>query len=166
MNPLARIVRLSAAFLCSNLARAGIGVALALVLGRGLGADRFGAWILCTAWASTLTVVADLGFGVLLTRDGARDETDPARLLAGALTLRLALALPLACVLTAAAGLLSSDAETIAALRVAALVGVAGAGYGCFGALLRSQPRWLSIGRIGACALNRSLATPAWNFCP
>jgi len=40
-------------------------------LGRGLGADRFGQWVLCTAWASLLTVAADLGFGVLLTRDGA-----------------------------------------------------------------------------------------------
>jgi O-antigen/teichoic acid export membrane protein len=143
MNPLARIVRLSAAFLCSNLARAGIGVALALVLGRGLGADRFGAWILCTTWASTLTIVADLGFGVLLTRDGARDDTDPVRLLTGALAWRLALVLAPACALAAAASVLSSDAETIGALRVAALLGVAGAAYGCFGALLRSQPPWL-----------------------
>ena len=143
MNPFWRIVRLSAAFLCSNVARAGIGVGLALVLGRGLGAGRFGAWILCTTWASTLTIVGDLGFGVLLTRDGARDDTNPAGLLTGALTLRLALVLPLACALTGAAGLLSSDAETIAALRVAALLGVAGAAYGCFGALLRSQARWL-----------------------
>ena len=38
---------------------------------------------------------------------------------------------------------LSSDAETIAGLRVAALLGTAGAAYGCFGALFRSQPRWL-----------------------
>jgi O-antigen/teichoic acid export membrane protein len=145
MNPLARIVRLSAAFLCSNLARAGIGVALALVLGRGLGADRFGAWILCTTWASTLTIVADLGFGVLLTRDGARDDTDPVRLLTGALAWRLALVLAPACALAAAASVLSSDAETIGALRVAALLGVAGAAYGCFGALLRSQPPWLPV---------------------
>jgi PST family polysaccharide transporter len=143
MKPLGRIVQVSAAFLCSNVARAGIGFGLALVLGRGLGADRFGGWILCTAWASTLTIVVDLGFGVLLTRDGARDETDPARLLTGALALRLATALPLACALAAAAGLLSSDPETIVALRIAALLGVAGAAYGCFGALLRSQPRWL-----------------------
>jgi O-antigen/teichoic acid export membrane protein len=145
MSPLARIVGLSAAFLCSNLARAGIGVGLALVLGRGLGADRFGAWILCTTWASTLTIVADLGFGVLLTRDGARDDSDSVRLLAGALTWRLALVLPLGCTLMAAAGLLSSDPETIAALRVASLLGAAGAAYGCFGALLRSQPSWLPV---------------------
>ena len=143
MTPLARITRLSAAFLGSNLARAAIGFGLSFGLGRGLGAERFGRWILCTAWASTLTVVVDLGFGVLLTRDGARADAEPGRLLPGALVLRLALAIPLAAMLCGVAGRLSSDAETIAGLRVAALLGAAGAAYGCFSALLRSQPRWL-----------------------
>jgi O-antigen/teichoic acid export membrane protein len=143
MTPLARIARLSAAFLGSNLARAAIGFGLSFALGRGLGAERFGRWILCTAWASTLTVVVDLGFGVLLTRDGARADAEAGRLLTGALVLRLALAIPLAAILYIVAGRLSSDAETIAGLRIAALLGAAGAAYGCFGALLRSQPRWL-----------------------
>jgi len=143
MTPLARIARLSAAFLGSNMARAAIGFGLSFALARGLGAERFGRWILCTAWASTLTVVVDLGFGVLLTRDGARPDAEPGRLLSGALVLRLALACPLAALLYAGAGYVSSDAETIAGLRVAALLGTAGAAYGCFGALLRSQPRWL-----------------------
>jgi O-antigen/teichoic acid export membrane protein len=143
MTPLARIARLSAAFLGSNLARAAIGFGLSFALARGLGAERFGAWILCTAWASTLTVVVDLGFGVLLTRDGARPDAEPGRLLSGALFLRLGLAVPLAASLYAGAAFLSSDVETIAGLRVAALLGTAGAAYGCFGALFRSQPRWL-----------------------
>ena len=142
-TPLARIARLSAAFLGSNLARAAIGFGVSFALARGLGADHFGRWILCTAWASTLTVAVDLGFGVLLTRDGARAQAEPGRLLIGALVLRLALALPLAALLYAGAGYLSSDAETVAGLRVAALLGIAGATYGCFGALFRSQPRWL-----------------------
>ncbi len=142
-TPLARIARLSAAFLGSNVARAAIGFGVSFALARGLGADRFGRWILCTAWASTLTVAVDLGFGVLLTRDGARAQAEPGRLLIGALVLRLALALPLAALMCAGAGYLSSDAETVAGLRVAALLGVAGATYGCFGALFRSQPRWL-----------------------
>jgi O-antigen/teichoic acid export membrane protein len=146
MTPLARIVRLSAAFLGSNLARAAIGFGLSLAIGRGLGAERFGRWILCTTWASTLTVVADLGFGVLLTRDGARPRTDAAeagRLVAGALLLRMALAVPLGVVMWILAARLSADPESIAGLRVAVLLGVAGAAYGCFGALFRSQPRWL-----------------------
>lgn len=145
MTPLARIARLSAAFLGSNLARAAIGFGLSFALARGLGAERFGRWILCTAWASTLTVVVDLGFGVLLTRDGARPQAEPGRLLSGALIVRLALAVPLAAILYAAAGSVSSDAETIAGLRMAALLGTAGAAYGCFGALYRSQPRWLPM---------------------
>lgn len=142
-TPLARIARLSAAFLGSNMARAAIGFGLSFVLARGLGAERFGRWILCTAWASTVTVVVDLGFGVLLTRDGARPDTEPGRLLSGALVVRLAIAVPLAALLYAGAPHLSSEAETIAGLRVAALLGTAGAAYGCFGALFRSQPRWL-----------------------
>ena len=143
MTPLTRIARLSAAFLGSNVARAAIGFGLSFALARGLGTERFGRWILCTAWASTLTVVVDLGFGVLLTRDGARPDAEPGRLLSGALAARLAIAVPLAALLFAGAPLLSSDAETIAGLRVAALLGTAGAAYGCFGALFRSQPRWL-----------------------
>jgi O-antigen/teichoic acid export membrane protein len=142
-SALARIAELSAAFVCSNLARAAIGFALTLVLGRGLGAARFGGWILCTTWAATLTFIADLGFGVLLTRDGARPDAQPALLLAASLALRLALAMPLALVLVAAAPGLASDAELVRGLRAASLLGVAGAMYGCFGALLRSQPRWL-----------------------
>ncbi len=61
MTPPARILRLSAAFLGSHLARAAIGFAFSLALARGLGAERFGRWILCTAWASTLTVAVISG---------------------------------------------------------------------------------------------------------
>jgi O-antigen/teichoic acid export membrane protein len=143
MTPFARIARLSAAFLGSNMARAAIGFGLSFALARGLGAEGFGRWIICTAWASTLTVVVDLGLGVLLTRDGARGDSEPGALLSGALVLRLTLVIPLAALLYAGAGYLSADAETVAGLRVAALLGTAGAAYGCFGALFRSQPRWL-----------------------
>ncbi len=142
-TPLARVARLSAAFLGSNLARAAIGFGLSFALARGLGADGFGRWILCTAWASTLTVVSDLGLGVLLTRDGARENAEAGRLLIAGLVLRLSLAIPLATFLYAGAAFISSDPQTIAGLRIAALLGTAGAAYGCFGALLRSQPRWL-----------------------
>lgn len=72
MSALARIARLSAAFFGSNLVRGGIAFVIALVVGRALGVERFGRWVLCTTWASTLTVVCDLGLGLLLPRDGAR----------------------------------------------------------------------------------------------
>ena len=141
MTPLRRIVRSSAAFLGSSFARAALGFLLALVIGRGLGAE----WVLCTAWASLLTVVADLGFGVLLTRDGARANAPVERLVAGALAARLALVLPLSALLYIGAGWIATDAGSIAGLRVAALLGVVSAAYGCFSAILISQPRWLPI---------------------
>jgi O-antigen/teichoic acid export membrane protein len=143
MTPLARIVRLSTAYVSSNLARAAIAFGLSLALGRALGAERFGRWILCTTWASTLTVVADLGFGVLLTRDGARADAPAGRLLLNALLLRLAVVVPLGAILVLVAPRLVTDPEAIAGVRLGALLGISGAAYGCFGALFRAQPRCL-----------------------
>lgn len=143
MTPLARIARLSAAFLGSNLVRGVIAFALSLVLGRALGVERFGRWILCTTWASMLTVVADLGLGALLPRDGARADAAHGPLLGGALTLRLALALPIGLVVYAAAPRLAADPEAVAGLRLGVWLGVSGAAYGCIGATFRSQPAWV-----------------------
>jgi O-antigen/teichoic acid export membrane protein len=145
MTPLRRIARSSAAFLASSFARAALGFGLSLIVGRGLGADRFGQWVLCTAWASLLTVVADLGFGVLLTRDGARANAPVRRLVAGALAARLAVVVPMAAALYAGAGWIATDAGSIPALRTAALLGIVSAAYGCFSAILISQPRWLPM---------------------
>src|SRR5262249_3635749 len=141
MKPLVRIVELGTAFLCSNLARAAIGFGLTLAIGRGLGADRFGIWLLCTTWASTLTTLADLGFGVLLTRDGARADGNPIRLVTSALVLRLAVAVPLGVALAFGAGALSSNAEAVIALRMAGVVGAAGGWAGRFGAVFRERRR-------------------------
>jgi O-antigen/teichoic acid export membrane protein len=146
MNPFSRIFRLSAAFLGSNLARAAIGFGLSLVLARGLGAERFGRWVLCTTCASTLTVIADLGFGVLLTRDGARFGTDGTQAwheVFGALWLRLIVVVPLGAGLFVAASHFGGAEETVTGMRVGVLLGALGAVYGCFGAMFRSQPRWL-----------------------
>ena len=145
MTPLRRIAQASAAFLGSNVARAALGFGLSLAVGRGLGADRFGQWVLCTAWASLLTVAADLGFGVLLTRDGARANAPAASLVRGALTARLAVVVPLGALLYASAGWIATDPETIVGLRVAAPLGIVSAAYGCFSAILISQPQWLPI---------------------
>jgi O-antigen/teichoic acid export membrane protein len=143
VRPLARIGRLSAAFLGSNLARGAIAFALSLVIGRALGVERFGRWVLCTTWASMLTVVADLGFGVLLPRDGARSDACHGRLLGGALASRLLLLAPLGVVMYAAAPRIAADSQSIAGVRLGVLLGASGAAYGCFGALFRSQPAWV-----------------------
>ncbi len=143
MKPLARIARLSAALLASNLTRGAIAFALSLVVGRLVGVERFGRWILCSTWASTLTVVVDLGFGLLLPRDGAESGAPRGRLCGTALVARLLAAIPAAFVMTIVAGHVSSDPETVSGLRIAGLLGVSGAAYGCFGSTFRSQPRWV-----------------------
>ena len=150
MNALTRIARLSAAFLGSNLARGAIAFGLSLTVGRALGVDRFGRWILCTTWASTLTVAVDLGLGLLLARDGARGRDsgfgvrDSLGALCGsALVLRLALAIPAAAAMAACARWIVADADTVRGLQIAAVLGVAGAAYGCLGSALRSQPAWV-----------------------
>lgn len=144
MSALARIARLSAAFLGSNLVRGAIAFALSLVVGRALGVERFGRWILCSTWASTLTIAADLGLGLLLPRDGARPGIDHGRLCSSALAIRVTIAVPAAAALAMAGGVLGAEPETVRGLRVAALLGAAGAAYGCFGATFRSQPRYVT----------------------
>jgi O-antigen/teichoic acid export membrane protein len=150
VNPLSRIARLSAGFLTSNLVRGVISFVLSLAIGRALGVDRFGVWILCSTWASTLTAVADLGLGLLLPRDGARTrESDVGSrdslgsLCASALVLRLLVALPAAFVMMVVAPRLTANGETAAGLATAATLGAAGAVYGCFGSTFRSQPKWV-----------------------
>jgi O-antigen/teichoic acid export membrane protein len=140
---LRRIAGLSGAFLGSDLIRAAIAFGMSVVLGRGLGVDRFGRWVFCTTWASTLTAIADLGFGVLLTRDGARGDADPGLLLGAALLIRLTFVVPAAIIVYLMSTALAVDVESVAGLRVGVLLAIAGAGYGCFAALLRAVPRWL-----------------------
>jgi O-antigen/teichoic acid export membrane protein len=161
VTPLKRIARLSAAFLGSNLARGAIAFALSLVVGRALGVERFGRWIWCSTWASTLTVVADLGFGLLLPRDGARADADHGALAGSALTLRLAVAIPAAAALYAASWW-SSSPESIAGLRVAAVLAVSGAAYGCFGATFRSQPAWVPTVLVVETAWSAAQLIASW----
>jgi len=142
-KPLGRIVRLSAAFLASNVTRGAIAFALSLVAGRALGIERFGRWVLCTTWASTLTVAVDLGFGLLLTRDAARECGNAGVRCGSAIAARLALAVPAAMMIAVMAARFASDAETVAGLRAGALLGIAGAVYGCVGSTYRSRPRWV-----------------------
>ena len=143
MTPLSRIARVSAAFLGSNAVRGAIAFALSLVIGRALGVEGFGRWVLCSAWASTLTIAADLGLGLLLPRDGSRAGADLGSLCGSALTIRLAFVLPAGAVVAIAVGHLNLDVDTARGLRIAVLLSASGAAYGCFGAAFRSQPAWV-----------------------
>ena len=141
-TPLGRIAQLTAAFAVSNFARGAIAFATSLVVARGLGQDGFGRWVLCMAWAATLTSTLDLGFGVLLTRDGARDRRVCA-LLGDALAARLGLFLPVAIGFYIAAPRLGVEIAP-ATLRVAVPLAMIGIAYGCFASIFRAWPEYVA----------------------
>jgi O-antigen/teichoic acid export membrane protein len=155
-TPLGRIAQMGAAFAMSNVARGAIAFVMSLVIARGLGQDGFGRWIFCAAWAATLTTGLDLGFGVLLTRDAARDQRVCA-LLSRALVARLGLFIPVAAIFYVAAPLLGGQVATgtIRAVLPLAMTGVA---YGCLAAVFRAWPErvlWIlgleSSGALAQC---------------
>jgi O-antigen/teichoic acid export membrane protein len=138
---LGRLAHMTAAFAASDFVRGGIGLVTSVVIGRGLGRDAFGEWTLYIAWASTLTVLFDLGFGVLLTREAARGVRVGSVLTAG-LFARLGLFLPVAVVVVSAgrmgfSGVASADVDLIVAIAVA------GIAYGCLAAVYRATPERL-----------------------
>jgi O-antigen/teichoic acid export membrane protein len=137
--PLARIASMGVAFAASNVARGAIALATSLVVARGLGQDAFGQWVFCAAWASTLTTMLDLGFGVLLTRDAARDRR-VCGLLSRALLARLGLFLPVALGFYLAAPRLGSSIGLATGLRAAVPLALTGIAYGCLAALFRAWP--------------------------
>jgi O-antigen/teichoic acid export membrane protein len=153
---LARLAHMTAAFAASDLLRGGIGFATSLVIARGLGRDAFGWWTLYMAWASTLTVLFDLGFGVLLTREAARGGR-VGSLLAAGLTARLTLFIPFA-ILVVAAGPGRIGISSAAAQNVDLVIAIAAAGmtYGCLAAVYRASPEWLvgilTVEALGAAA--------------
>jgi O-antigen/teichoic acid export membrane protein len=139
----ARLAGMSAAFATSNVARTAIGFATALVIGRGLGLEGFGRWTLCMAWAALLTMVFDLGFGVLLTRDAARDDPGVGRIVGAALCARFGVLLPACALFFAAAPWLTADPRTVTSLRIAPAIAAAGLAYSCFAPVFRTKPRSL-----------------------
>jgi O-antigen/teichoic acid export membrane protein len=140
----APLVGMSAAWATSNVAQAAIAFVTSLIVARGLGRDGFGTWTLCLAWAATLTMVCDLGFGVLLTREAARENPEVGRMVRAALVARLGLLLPAAIAFLAAAPWLGGAADA-AALRIAPAIAAAGIAYGCLAAVFRAQPRSLVV---------------------
>ena len=144
-TPYGRLLGMSAAFATSNLSRTAISFATSLVIARALGIDDFGRWTLCTAWAAVLTTVVDFGFGVLLTRDAARDDPATGQAVAVAFVARLGVLLPVALLFVIAPWLLSADAATAVGLRVAPLIAIAGVAYGCLASVFRAWPRALVI---------------------
>ena len=142
-TPYGQLAGMSAAFAISNLSRMSISFATSLLIARALGVEDFGRWTLCTAWAAVLTTVVDLGFGVLLTRDAARDDPATGQAVAVAFVVRLGVLLPVALLFVFAPSFLSSDAPTAAGLRIAPLIAIPGVAYGCLASVFRAWPRTL-----------------------
>jgi len=134
-RPLQVIAKVGTAFALSNVARGAIRLGTSLVVARGLGPSAFGRWIFCMAWAATLTSVLDLGFGVLLTRDAARDRRVGA-LLGSALAARLGLFVPVGAVFYLAAPRIVA-VGTAQELRAALPLVAVGVAYGCLAAIFR-----------------------------
>jgi O-antigen/teichoic acid export membrane protein len=159
VTPVARLAHMTAAFVVSDLARGAMGFVMSVAIARLLGTQVFGRWILYATWASTLIVLCDLGFGMLLTRDAARARR-VGPLIAGALAGRLALfalvGLLLLGVLVIERVLLERLLPGANAHRllpgtplshVLLIILLAGTGiaYGCFAPIYRATPRGLTI---------------------
>lgn len=139
----ARLAAMTAAFAGSNLVRGAIGFTSAVAIGRGLGSTEFGRWTFCVACASTLTVVVDLGFGVLLTREAARVPRGLGGAVTAAIAARLGCLVPVGLAVLMAAPWLGSSTQSASGLRVSVLLAAAGAVYGCLAAVFRAWGKWL-----------------------
>jgi O-antigen/teichoic acid export membrane protein len=137
-SPLLVIAGVGGAFAASNLARGAIRLATSLIVARGLGEAGFGRWVFCSAWAGTLTSLLDLGFGVLLTRDAARNRKVGAAI-SRALAARVAVFVPVGLGFLLAVPLVRGAADA-AALRAAVPLAAASLTYGCVAAVFRAWP--------------------------
>lgn len=143
-SPAIRLVQMGGAFAASDLARSVIGFATGLIIGRGLGRQGFGEWALAMAWASALTVLFDLGFGVLLVRETAQRESEAHRLAAAAMGARLLLFLPVGAGLLLASRSLHIGFQAPALLPAVLALAAAGLAYGSLAPVFRARPRSLA----------------------
>jgi O-antigen/teichoic acid export membrane protein len=145
----ARLARGGAFGFAAVVLERGIALATLVVLGRLLAPEAFGRWAFVVAYLSLFQVVADLGIEAVLLRRLVQSPGDRGRILAGALGLRVALAVAAgaaAVALAPLAGAPGADARTSVACGAAALLFVAQPGLR---ALLRAE---LRMGRLVAVA--------------
>jgi O-antigen/teichoic acid export membrane protein len=131
---------MTAAFVASDLLRGLIAFATSVIIARGLGRDQFGRWTLYATWASGLTMMFDIGFGVLLTREAARGGR-VGSLVGGAVAARLALFAPVVVLLVAlGAGRLAIPDASFETGGLVLAIAAAGIVYGCLAAVYRASP--------------------------
>jgi len=142
---LARMGGMGALFMGSNLARGAAAFVTSLLVARTLGPDTFGRWTLCVTWASMLTFLLDLGFGVLLTRDAAAGTARAGAMVGGALAARMLLFVPIALLFLAVAPELGLRGEARTVLWTVLLLAVSGMAYGGIAAVFRAWPASLTV---------------------
>ncbi len=136
-----RLVKGSLAYTALTLVRAALGMAIAVVVARGLGQQAFGRWTLLTTWAALLTMGSDLGTSLWLTRAVSRNPTQGPVLAARAAGARLAALLLIGLPATALASRFEGGA-TSTALGAAWALAAAGALQGSVAAIFRGA-EWL-----------------------
>jgi O-antigen/teichoic acid export membrane protein len=141
---LVRIGRMGVLFMGSNLVRGAAAFVTSLVIARTLGPDTFGRWTLCVTWASMLTFLLDLGFGVLLTRDVAAGTARAGAMVGGALAARMTLFVPVATLFLATAPALGLRGEAASVLWTVLLLAASGMAYGAVAAVFRAWPATLT----------------------
>src|SRR4029077_5567676 len=107
---------------------------------RGWRGGESGGWAVYATWASALTMMFDLGFGVLLTREAARGGRVGA-IVGGAVVARLALFAPVALALAVfGAGRWAIPDASVQTTYLVLGTAAAGMAYGCLAAVYRASP--------------------------
>ncbi len=126
----------------SNLGGAVLSFGISILIGRGLGKIDLGNWTFIFAWVAVISLVCEFGTTSLLIRESSRAPGDSNKLLIAALTVQIFLIGIFGMMIWALSPVLSINAETLSALRIALIISFAGIIYGSFTATFRSA-QWI-----------------------
>lgn len=140
-----------------------LGFAIATWIARSLGEDDFGRYSLAVAWTVTVIPLAEIGLNTLVMRDAASGGR-AAHLLRAALTTKLAVGLPIALLLIAAApwAVGSAGEPAVDALRAGAGLLLATLFYSAFCAVLRADGREGALFALNVGGQSLLLAGVVW----
>lgn len=143
------------ALLIGNGSSALLAFALSALIGRTLGETGLGIYAASLAWVLPLSLLAECGFGTLITRDVAADLSRAPAYLRATTLARLPLSLGLMTLLWLAAPRLSDEAAIVTGLRLSAPLIAVQPFFGAFSALFRAHQRmwpvaWLNLGMLSA----------------
>jgi len=143
--PRLAVKRNTIVLLASNFASAAFGLALSIVIARGLGDAALGAYSLALAWSLTLAQFADLGMNTLLTRDLAREPQHTASYLRASLISKTIIGSVLSLGLWIAASNVTQSETAARAIQLGAGLILLNAWYSSFTAVFRAFGRMNAI---------------------